>query len=681
MQPEIADLIDGELAKGWHERRSQDLCRLLRARRDSAQERQDYRAAVWVAGLLYLIFTATDALLIPDVLAYTSIARLGIWVVFVFGLDAQLRRGQPLSRIDKQCAVGVIAAYAAWLCLTSFSVHHLSASYYIIYGIIFMMVSNLFFNFGFSLAAATSGVILAGFFLALATLFPVGATYTVVVGTLYVATYLLTLFVNWKLNRERYRVFLNAVRAEIQQRKVAERGADLLRLSTTDAMTGLPNRRAIDEELRITWEAWQAGGASFGVILIDIDYFKRYNDFYGHQAGDACLTAVARAMEAASGRHGGSIGRFGGEEFIVLVCSESRDATIAIAEGIRRAVADLDLEHAQRPDRLRTVTASVGAVFSADLPGAKAERLVTEADRALYRAKASDRNCVRAFDRHDPERLDLRESVADIVRTALAQDRVSLVYQPILDARTGRVDAVETLMRLTAPGGAPISPATFIPVAERTGAIVELGRWAIRTACREVLVPGLAPRISVNVSTVQFRNPGFVLGIAEVLGSLGLQPARLAVEVTEGLEIESRPEVLQGIAELRQLGVQVWLDDFGTGFSGLSCLQTVPFDVVKVDRSFLHAAATERGAGMLRDMIGLVRNAGHRPLVEGVENVGHLDRLAGLPVDLIQGFHIGRPMPIELLRTHLRHNVQQDLGPEAERHPDTAARQARSSSR
>ena len=674
MQLEIADLIDAELAKNWHERRSQVLCALFRERRDTTQVRQDYRAAVWVAGLLYLIFAATDALLIPDVLAYTSLARFGIWVIFVFGLDAQLCRGLPLSAIDRQCAAGVIGAYAAWLCLTSFSAHHLSASYYIIYGIIFMMVSNLFFNFGFGLAAATSGLILAGFFLALATLFPVGATYTVVVGTLYLSTYLLTLFVNWKLNRERYWVFLTAVRAEIQQQRVAERGADLLRLSTTDAMTGLPNRRAIDEELRITWEAWQAGGEPFGVILIDIDYFKRYNDFYGHQAGDACLTAVARAMEAASSRHGGAIGRFGGEEFIVLVRSGSRSQIIGIAEEVRRAIEALGLEHAQRPDRIRTVTASVGAVFSSDLPGARAERLVTEADRALYRAKASDRNCVRAFDRHDPERLDLHESVADIVRTALAQERVFLVYQPILDARTGRIEAAETLMRLMAPGGAPISPATFIPVAERTGAIVELGRWAIRTACRDILVPGLAPRVSVNVSTVQFRNPGFVLGIAETLGSLGLHPERLAVEITEGLEIESRPEVMQGVAELRQLGVQVWLDDFGTGYSGLACLRAVPFDVVKIDRSFLHAAATERGALMLRDMAGLVRNAGHRTLVEGVETAQHAAQLAGLPIDLIQGFHLGRPMPVELLRAHLGG----DTGHQARA---AVARQARSSSR
>ena len=281
---------------------------------------------------------------------------------------------------------------------------------------------------------------------------------------------------------------------------------------------------------------------------------------------------------------------------------------------------------------------------------------------------------MRAFDRHDPERLDLHESVADIVRTALAQERVFLVYQPILDARTGRIEAAETLMRLMAPGGAPISPATFIPVAERTGAIVELGRWAIRTACRDILVPGLAPRVSVNVSTVQFRNPGFVLGIAETLGSLGLHPERLAVEITEGLEIESRPEVMQGVAELRQLGVQVWLDDFGTGYSGLACFRAVPFDVVKIDRSFLHAAATERGALMLRDMAGLVRNAGHRTLVEGVETAQHVAQLAGLPIDLIQGFHLGRPMPVELLRAHLGG----DTGHQARA---AVARQARSSSR
>jgi diguanylate cyclase (GGDEF)-like protein len=653
MQPSLAAQIDGELTKRWHEPRSAALGALYVARQDAAQ-RQDVRVAAWIAGLLYILFAATDAVLIGDVLRYTATARLAIGLTFIIGMEAQIARAVPLPVIDRQCAAAVVIAYGAWLWLSSYSDHHLSASYYMIFGIIFMMVSNLFFNFGFGLALLTSGVIAVSFHLALLTVFTVSYEYAVAVGTLYVSTFVLTLYVNWKLNRERYRVFLNAVRAELQQAEVVERGAALLRLSTTDALTGLANRRAVDEALRAHWEAWQGRGEGFGVVLIDIDYFKLFNDHYGHQEGDRCLVAVAAALERVAAAGGCAVGRFGGEEFILLARAGSRRQMTRVAEAVRGAIEALDLPHCQRPDRSERITVSVGAAHSADVAGNKVERLVTEADRALYAAKASDRNCVRVFDRDDPDRLGLAESVADLVRTALVQNRVSLVYQPILDARTGAVVAAEALMRLTAPGGAPISPAVFIPVAERTGAIVELGKWAVRTACREALAGAGLARVSVNVSAAQFRVPGFALAVAGILAETGIAAGRLALEVTEGHEIETQAPVMQGLAEMRELGVQLWLDDFGTGFAGLSCLRSLPFDVVKIDRSFLHAAGTRQGLRMLEDIIGLVRNAGPATVIEGIETDAQRALLAARPVDMLQGFRLGRPMPIEALRAFLR---------------------------
>ncbi len=653
MQPSLAAQIDGELTKRWHEPRSATL-RALYVERLGEAQRRDVRVAVWIVGILYMLFAVTDAVLIGDVLLYTAAARLAIGLGFIVGMELRIGRGVPLPLIDRQCAAAVVVGYATWLWLSSYSHHHLSASYYMTFGIIFMMVSNLFFNFGFRLALVTSGVIAASFLGALATVFPVSYEYAVAVGTLYLSTYVLTLYVNWKLNRERYRVFLNAVRAELQQEEVVERGAALLRLSTTDAMTGLANRRAIDEALRAHWEAWQGRGHGFGVVLIDIDYFKLFNDHYGHQEGDRCLVAVAAALERVAAERGCIVGRFGGEEFIVLARSESRRQMAGIAEAIRGAIEILCLPHCQRPDRCETITVSVGAAFSADVAGNKVERLVTEADRALYAAKASDRNCVRVFDRDDPGQLGLYESVADLVRTALAQDRVSLVYQPILDARTGAVVAAEALMRLTAPDGAPVSPAVFIPVAERTGAIVELGKWAVRTACREALVGAGLRRVSVNVSAAQFRVPGFALAVAGILAETGIAAGRVAVEVTEGHEIETQDAVMQGLAELRDLGVKLWLDDFGTGFAGLSCLRSLPFDVVKIDRSFLHAAETPQGARMLEDILGLVRNAGPATVVEGVETDAQRAFLAARPVDMLQGYRLGRPMPVEAFQAFLR---------------------------
>lgn len=645
MHPKIAELIDTELGKRWNEQRSLMLSGLYHRQQDATQ-RKDARVAIWLAGALYVVFSITDIILINDIYFYTVVMRLFISIAYVFVIDLQLKRNYDLDLIDTQCAIGIFSGYAAWIWLSSYSEYGLSVSYYLTYGTIFMMISNLYFNFQFKLAALTSGLIVASFLIALFTIFPVSYEYTVCIGALYISSYALTLFVNWKLNEERYRVFLNSLHAEIRQKEASDRGAALLRLSTTDALTGLANRRATDDELRVLWEGWQSARQGFAVVLIDIDYFKRFNDHYGHQEGDRCLVAVAEAMARATSRHQCALGRFGGEEFIALIRCDSREHAGVVAEEVRCAVENLQVRHQQRPDHTGFVTVSVGAAFSGDVGGDKVERLVTEADRALYGAKASGRNRVRIFDRNEPRKVDEDGTIAELLRTAVAEGRVSLVYQPIREVRSGRIVAAEALMRLTTANGKPISPALFIPVAERTGAIMELGRWAIRTACRDMIGNDLVPLVSVNMSAMQLKAPGFALSVAAMLAETAIAPHRLALEVTEGLEIDNQPEIQNSIDEVRQLGVKVWLDDFGTGFAGLSCLRKIDFDAVKIDRSFLHASHTPKGAAMLRDIVGLLKNAGHAIVVEGIEDQEQLDFLQEQAVELVQGFYLGKPMPL-----------------------------------
>ena len=649
MQPQIAELIDTELGKRWNEQRSLKLNDLFHRQQDATQ-RKEARVAIWLAGALYVFFSVTDIILIKDVYPYSVMMRFFISIAYVFVIDIQLRRNYDLNLIDKQCAIGIFSGYAAWIWLSSYSEYGLSVSYYLTYGTIFMMISNLYFNFRFKLAALTSGLIVVSFLIALFTIFPVSYEYTICIGALYISSYVLTLFVNWKLNEERYRVFLNSLHAEIRQKEASDRGAALLRLSTTDALTGLANRRATDDELRVLWEGWHSARQGFAVILIDIDYFKRFNDHYGHQEGDRCLIAVAEAMARATGRHQCALGRFGGEEFIALIRCGSREHAGLVAEEVRCAVENLQVQHEQRPDHSGFVTVSVGAAFSGDVGGDKVERLVTEADRALYGAKASGRNRVRIFDRNEPLKVDEDGTIADLLRTALVEGRASLVYQPIREVRSGRIVAAEALMRLTTAKGKPISPALFIPVAERTGAIMELGRWAIRKACHDIIGNDLVPVVSVNMSAMQLKAPGFALSVAAVLGETGISPHRLALEVTEGLEIDNQPEIQDSIHELKRLGVKVWLDDFGTGFAGLSCLRKIDFDVVKIDRSFLQASHTPKGAAMFRDIVGLLKNAGHAIVVEGIEDQEQLGFLEEQTVELVQGFYLGKPMPLDALK-------------------------------
>lgn len=646
MTHELTDLVDVGLRE-QQKLRSEELRALYRQEGDHVQ-RTGARRGLWLAVGIYLLFSVTDLLLIPDVAAGTIVARFAVGAIVLIALEMQVRAGVNTEWLDITCATALISGYVCWLLPAMATAQTQSFSYYMIFGAIFMMGANLFFSFRFAISLISSSTILVVFFLALC-VFPSNMSYKVALGTFYLSCFTFTSFVNWKLNRERFKVFLNAQEAKAQHREATDRGRALLRLSRTDALTNLQNRRAIDEKLQEYWADWQQHGKNFVAILIDVDFFKRFNDYYGHQEGDRCLVVVANALSSMIDRYNGLIGRYGGEEFIVLAHMEKKDDVMGLVEDIRHAVEDLALMHEHRRDGTSIVTVSVGASLTRQRT-AKLEKIIHEADRALYLAKASGRNCAKLFDPDDPESSDESENIAALLKIAIEQGLVSLVYQPIQGMASGQVEAVEALMRLRTLDGTNVPPSLFIPVAERTGTILELGRWAIRTACRELLADDHVGIVSVNVSPMQLKTAGFASSVAAILGETGVSGNRLAFEITEGLEMEMYSNVLRCISDLKLLGIKIWLDDFGTGFAGLSWLRLIDFDTVKIDRSFLHDCGDAKGRAMLQDIIGLIRNRGPRILVEGVESQEQLALMREFGIDQAQGYHIGWPAPMERFR-------------------------------
>lgn len=615
-------------------------------RRDSGLARRETtRQGLWAAAVVYILFSITDILLLGDAATYSVAGRLLAAAIVLPVFEIQYRKGASSERLDVICACTLVFCYLAWLCPSMLSSQKENLSYYLIFGAIFMMGANLFFSFRFRLSLVTSSAILVIFLMALF-LFPGSSDYRLTMATFYLSCFTFTSYVNWNLNKERYSVFINAREARAQHREATERGQALLRLSRTDPLTGLENRRAIDEKLKTYWSQWQHFDLGFAAILIDVDFFKRFNDRYGHQEGDRCLIAVGNTLAEAIAPHEASLGRYGGEEFIVLARVDSHEQLQEIAEHIRHTVETLAIRHEERRDGTSIVTVSVGAAITRSQAGAKLEKIIHDADRALYLAKASGRNCVRLFDPNDPQSNDESENIAALLRIAIDRNLVSLVYQPIVNATTGRVEAMEALMRLTTPDGTTVPPSLFIPVAERTGEILRLGRWAIRTACLELLADNRVQVVSVNVSPVQLKMPGFAASIASTLAETGIDGRRLALEITEGVEMEMHSDVLRCISDLKLLGVQVWLDDFGTGFAGLSWLRLIDFDMVKVDRSFLQDASTPRGEELLRHIIDLVRTRAKRILVEGVETRDQLALMRTFKIDQVQGYYVGRPAPV-----------------------------------
>ncbi|RKE85276.1 bifunctional diguanylate cyclase/phosphodiesterase [Rhizobium sp. AG855] len=625
------------------------LKRLYMSERGEAQVRET-RRGLWLAVIVYLLFGISDAILIPDVAMQAIAARFVVAISVMTVMEILVATRAPSKWSDITCAVTVVAGYIGWLIPAMETTAVETFRFYMLFGTIFMMSANLFFNLFFRLSVATSATILMIFFTSLAFVPALEQNQRLVLILFYISCFAFTSYVNWKLNEERYNVFLNAREAAHQHEESEKRGAALERLSNTDYLTGVDNRRAVDKRLREYWSNWQDAGTSFAVMLVDVDFFKKYNDFYGHQAGDRCLVMVASALSDMLKPLHATVGRYGGEEFIVLSRVTGREQVMALAEVIRATVEDLAIVHDQRRDGQAVVTVSVGAAYTRAQTGPKLERIINEADRALYSAKANGRNCVRLFDPNDPLSSDDNENIAATLRMAVRNDLVHLVYQPIQNMRTGRVEGVESLMRLKMVDGTPLSPAQFIPVAERTGAILELGLWAIRRACTEVLAPGLAPLASVNVSAIQLKSRGFALAVSTILEETGVPGSQLAFEITEGIDMEGQSDVIRCITDLQALGIRIWLDDFGTGFAGLSWLRLFPFDTVKIDRSFLQDARRPAGRAMLEDIIRLIRNRGLKILIEGLETADHVDLMHELGIELGQGYYLGRPVPIEEVR-------------------------------
>jgi diguanylate cyclase (GGDEF)-like protein len=623
-------------------------CKSLESENDAVRRRGS-RHGLWIAVAVYVAFAAPDQWLIPDVAPATIASRFIIAALALLAFEMLRMANAKTVWLDLTCASALVFGYIGWLCPAIGTTDSTAMSYYMVFGAIFMMGANLFFSFPFRLSVVTSGIVLCTFFISISRFFPSSQAYQIAFGMFYVSCFIFTSFVNWRLNVERRKVMLNAAEARYQHWEASERGKELLQLSHTDYLTGIDNRRALDKRLDECWDAWKNERRDFCVILLDVDFFKRFNDRYGHQEGDRCLTVIANTLRTLVEQCNGVIGRYGGEEFIVVMPLAAPEIAMTLAERIRKKIEHLAIKHEERPDDTSVVTVSVGIAFTREQSGEKVERIVREADLALYNAKASGRNCIRAFDPLLPRPDDNAGKLVPLLAAALDRNLVSLVYQPIFDVVNGKARAVEALMRLRLPDGTAVSPKVFIPVAERTGAILELGRWAIKTACRDILMTDRMATVSVNVSPVQLRSPGFAASVADILKECGISGSRLALELTEGFDLDMQDEVLRCVADLRTIGVEMWLDDFGSGFAGLSWLRAIEFHTVKVDRTFLHDCSNQRGLTMLQDMVSLIRNRGNTILVEGVETAAQMSLLKDLRIDRVQGFHLGMPVSAELL--------------------------------
>lgn len=421
--------------------------------------------------------------------------------------------------------------------------------------------------------------------------------------------------------------------------KVAARTDEIARLALTDPLTGLPNRAM----MRIHLDQIASGAASkaYAVLCVDLDRLKLINDTLGHGAGDAYLATAATRMRAAVGTRG-VVARWGGDEFVIML--EGHELSMQ-AEVIAGEVLDALTREMVVEGQAWMPGSSIG-IAVAPHDGTDSDELLNRADRALYRAKAEGRGRVlrydSALDEMDNQRRHLEQELFD----AVEQRQFIVRYQPVFEADTGGLVGFEALVRWRHPTRGLVLPGEFIPVAEETGVIVEIGDIVLEEACRAAASWRDPLRIAVNLSAVQVAQGDLPERIATILRTTGLPGGRLELELTESVLLDASPETLARIAKIRQLGVRVALDDFGTGYCSLSYVQVFAFDRIKIDRSFVADLQTRPACvAIVRAVTQLADSLGMETTAEGVETRQQADLLTQLGVTELQGFLLGRPEP------------------------------------
>ncbi len=426
------------------------------------------------------------------------------------------------------------------------------------------------------------------------------------------------------------------VEDDITARKSAD--AQIEFLAHHDPLTGLPNRVLFQDRLEQAITHSRRSGLMLAVVFVDLDRFKGVNDLHGHIVGDGVLKAVGQRIADAVRRED-TVARVGGDEFVLLLNDLRKPQD---AEPIIRKVIDAVCEPLAVESQPVRIGASAGIALY-PLDGADQTSLVRAADEAVYRAKGSGREGLQFFSAPMSEQARARVALDQALRCALDQGSLRLVYQPVADALTRRIVAVEALVRMRGS-----SPAEFVPLAEQIGLIRRLDEWVLRRACEQGVewrargVP--VPRVSVNVSGLQLGDDTFVGTVESALADSGASPDSLAIEFTERTTPDDLGVASGVLHRLRDLGVELWLDDFGTGYSSLSYLSRLPVDRLKIDRSFVTGVtANRRQKSIVLAVIGMAHSLGLRVTAEGVETCAQRDFLAASGCDELQGYFIARP--------------------------------------
>jgi diguanylate cyclase (GGDEF)-like protein/PAS domain S-box-containing protein len=442
-------------------------------------------------------------------------------------------------------------------------------------------------------------------------------------------------------------------------REINERKADQDRiywLAHYDALTGLPNRTLLAERAQQAIRVAQESGTPLALIFLDLDHFKHVNDSLGHRVGDALLVEIAKRLRAVV-RDKDTVSRLGGDEFILLLPGANAHGAARVAGKLQ----DASRQHYQIAHHELTMAPSMGiALFPQD--GADFDTLTQSADVAMYRAKLDGRNTFKFFTPEMQAQSVRALQLENALRRALERGQLHLHYQPQMSLATGAVHSVEALLRWQHPQLGDVSPAEFIPIAEDSGQILQIGEWVLRTALSQLKIwratafPGLT--MAVNLSAIQFRQPQLPELVSRMLSEFQLPPDCLELELTEGVAVDDPHAAVSTMDQLHARGVRMSMDDFGTGYSSLSQLKRFQIFKLKIDQSFVRDLGNDTNdRAIVSAIIRMAQALGMRTTAEGVETAGQLSFLREQGCDEAQGYHFSKPLSAPELEAFMRRQL------------------------
>ena len=452
--------------------------------------------------------------------------------------------------------------------------------------------------------------------------------------------------------------------SDVTNAKLAEKRINFL--AHNDTLTGLLNRAKFTEQLASAVARMERYGSPFAVLYLDLDQFKAVNDSRGHLVGDKLLSAVAARIRGAL-RDSDIVARLGGDEFAIIAPNAAHADDIALLAA--RLVEDVSKPYELDGEQVK-IGLSVGIAF-APLNGTRPDQILRNADLALYRAKAEGRGNFRFFESKMDSEIRERRVLDLELRQALEDEEFVLYYQPLVSSENGEAGGFEALVRWNHPMRGIVPPAEFIPIAEESGLIQQIGDWTIREACRTAASWPSNMFVAVNLSARHFQSSDIHAVVAAALAESGLAPERLELEITESLLINNPDAVIEKLARLKDLGVTVAMDDFGTGYSSLAYLLKFPFDKIKIDKSFVTASSEDPAArDILRSIASLGKTLRMKVTAEGVETLEQVDYLSGIACHHLQGYYFSRPLDAAAMSAYMLKSAKAKL--EAQDEPQRA---------